>query len=113
MWKFIILLLLAIAAVSSVFFGVLKVEGESMNPVLEDGNFVIIRKYVFHRYEPREGDILVFNSPLSGRLNIKRCSAVYGSTVFLTGTNLPESTDSRHFGRIKKTDIKGSVWIKI
>lgn len=113
MGKFIILFLLTAVLVSSGFFGVLRVEGDSMTPLLEEGDVVIIKKAVFYHHKPEEGDILIFNNPISGRLNIKRCSAVYGTTVFVTGINLPESTDSRHFGRIKKSDIKGSVWIKI
>lgn len=84
-----------------------------MSPQFNDGNLIIIRQNRLTHHKTEVGDIVVFTSPLTNRLNIKRCSVVNEDSVFITGTNLSESTDSRHFGRIKNSDIKGWLWIKI
>lgn len=84
-----------------------------MSPDFESGSLVIAVKNKAIMHEFSEGDDIIFRSPLSGRLNIKRCLAVDDSGIFVTGTNLPKSTDSRHYGRIQPEDIESWVWIKI
>jgi signal peptidase I len=113
MWKFLVLILALSAIVLFLLFDVLRVSGNSMEPQFSDGNLVIIRQNRLTRHKIEIGDIIVFTNPLTNRLNIKRCSALNKDSVFATGNNLPESTDSRQFGRIKYADIKGWVWKKI
>ena len=84
-----------------------------MAPQFENGCFVIAGRNIFHLYKPVIGDVIIFTNPLTGKRNIKRCSAVDDTSVFVTGFNMPESTDSRHFGRISISDIEGWVWKKI
>ena len=84
-----------------------------MEPRFGNGNIVIVKRNLLKTREPVIDDIVVFASPLTGRLNIKRCTAVKGDKVFVTGYNLAESTDSRHYGSISAADIRGWVWIKI
>ena len=80
-----------------------------MSPLVDDGAFVLVKKSILSEIKPSTGDLVVFPSPLDGVLNLKKCSAVDDSTVFVTGVNLPESTDSRHFGRINISDLTGIV----
>lgn len=113
MWKFLILIFTVTAIVFIFLFDIIRVSGNSMAPQFTDGKLIIVRQNRLTNRKPAAGDIIVVTNPLTNRLNIKRCSAVYEDSVFVTGTNLPESTDSRHFGRISIADIKGWVWIKI
>ncbi|MBI9105160.1 MAG: S26 family signal peptidase [Spirochaetales bacterium] len=80
-----------------------------MSPLVTDGSLVLVKKSILLKIKPSAGDLVVFPSPLDGELNIKRCSAVDDSSVFVTGVNLPESTDSRHFGRISIAELTGIV----
>ncbi len=80
-----------------------------MEPVLHDKSFIIINRAAYLIGSPKEGDIIVFSDPVSGKMSVKKCQAVKGSEVFVTGINLPESTDSRHYGRIPQTLIIGRV----
>ena len=113
MWKFLVLFFSLLIITASAAFDILRVEGESMEPQFSSGDIVLVRNNLLHIRKTCKDDIVVFKSPLSGRLNIKRCSAVDDGGIFVTGYNLPESTDSRHFGRIPAADIRGWVWIKI
>ncbi len=111
--KFLINFCLFLIIIISLIFDIVKIEGNSMKPDYEEGSIVIVSANILGLRKTKPGDIVVFKNPETERLNIKRCSAAYKDTVFLTGTNLSESTDSRHFGRIPKNDILGWVWIKI
>ena len=113
MQKFIIISFLIILLLSAFFIDTFHVTGDSMYPEFTEGDLIITVKPAFFIHKIRKGDDVVFNSPVTGKLNLKRCLAVDNNEVFLTGINLPESTDSRHYGRIALNDIKGWVWIKI
>ncbi len=109
MWKFLLLSIGVLIFVFSVFFGVYRVSGESMSPTSHSGDLVVVKKIILSEIKPSAGDLVVFKSPLDGELNIKKCSVVTDSMVFVTGENLPESTDSRHFGRIPASALTGIV----
>ncbi len=113
MWKFLLLSLSIITFFSVIFLDIYRVTGSSMEPEYKEGDLVIIVKYRGLYHDIQEGDAVVFISPETGRPILKECRYIDGDEAFLTGTNLPESTDSRHFGRISIEDIKGWVWIKI
>ncbi len=49
-------------------WGVVRVEGRSMAPTLEDGDYVIVRDYGPGRRRPRVGDIALLDHPRLGRL---------------------------------------------
>ena len=106
MRKFFTLAGISLLIIISAVFRLYRVEGNSMIPLLEDGQFVVARSI---GRAPRAGDIVVFPSPLDGRLTIKKCTAIDGSSIFVTGVNLPESTDSRHYGRIEVGSLRGIV----
>ncbi|TVQ39918.1 MAG: signal peptidase I [Spirochaetaceae bacterium] len=69
------------------------VRGESMAPLLRDGQVVFVNQaaygiqapflnsYLFLWDKPRKDDIVVFDSPADGRLAVKRCVAVPGDSI--------------------------------
>ncbi len=104
------------------FFGIYTVEGRSMMPNLLPGRNVIILKH-FPADSIHPGDIIVYKSPVDGTLVIKRCAGTGGDkimngnfavlipprTIFAIGDNLDRSKDSRHYGAVPLSAIKGKV----
>ena len=71
-----------------------KISGNSMMPHLRPGKLVLARRS--SNYE-------------AGDLIIKRVSSFIGDSFYVLGDNLENSTDSRVFGNIDKSDILGKV----
>jgi signal peptidase I len=76
----------------------IRVEGNSMEPNLHDGEFVIVNRLAYSRHEPERGDIIVFHSPRNeDKRFIKRVIGLPGDlivfeegTVFINGITLDE-----------------------
>jgi len=90
---------------------VIKVTGDSLSPIIEEGDFVLVLKIPF--FFLHRGDIIVFRHNTYG-LMIKMVEAVSRDegTVFVIGTH-PFSTDSRSFGPVPKRNIIGKVILRI
>jgi signal peptidase I len=59
-----------------------KVEGFSMEPTLDDGQYLLINKVGMHFHQPERGDIIVFQYPLDTTKSfVKRVIGVPGDTV--------------------------------
>ena len=59
-----------------------KVEGFSMEPTLNDGQYLLINKIGTHFHQPERGDIIVFEYPLdTSKSFVKRVIGVPGDTV--------------------------------
>ena len=58
-------------------------------------------------YTPKKGDLVAFKK--QGKEMIKRIQKVRGREYFVIGDNKKESTDSRNFGWINKSEIIGKV----
>ena len=86
---------------------VIKVTGDSLTPIIEEGDFVLVLKIPF--FFLRSGDIVVFRHETHGKM-IKLVEVVSRKegTVFAVGTH-PFSTDSRAFGPVPRKDIIGKV----
>ena len=108
----ILIILTLIASLLFSSFSVLKVSGNSMLPLLKNGDYILVRRNFMTNRKTLVGDVVVFSNPVNKKLTIKECSAVMDDSVFVTGINLPLSTDSRHYGRIFKNNIKGWLWKK-
>ncbi len=81
-----------------------RVDGSSMRPTLLPGDIVVIRKHM-----PKVGDITLARR---GDMEvIKRVERIEGNKYYLVGDNRFESTDSRHYGFISKSDILGTIMI--
>lgn len=80
------------------------VTGNSMHPALNPGQDVLSINWFVN---PKIGDIVVIKK--SGKEMVKRVEKIEGDWVFVIGDNKDESTDSRHFGPIKKDHVVGKV----
>ena len=76
----------------------IRVEGDSMEPSLIDGQFVVVNKLAYSLQDPQRGDIIVFHFPLNPeRRFIKRIIGlpgdhvrVHDGQVFIDGKLLSE-----------------------
>lgn len=88
---------------------IIKVAGDSLSPVYNDGDFVLIAKIPVSLINLRVGDVVVFNHPEYGQL-IKKVVSISDpeKKIFVIGFH-ENSVDSRRFGAIDKKNILGKV----
>jgi len=75
-----------------------KIEGDSMAPLLSDHELIFINRLVYHFEQAQRGDVIVFSYPLDRTKSyIKRIVALPGETVqirrgmvYVNGNPLPE-----------------------
>jgi signal peptidase I len=85
-----------------------KVSGKSLEPIYQEGDFVLTSKIPFYIRAPRTGDFIVFRHVRLGVL-IKRIERVTpAGALYVTGTR-PSSHDSDDFGVIAPADVIGKV----
>ena len=88
----------------------LKVVGESMLPLLQPGDEILIDPYAYNKSLPQIDDIVVTVHPWQNLTIVKRIAALDArDRYFLLGDNPRQSTDSRHWGTVVATDIIGKV----
>ncbi|MEY2856362.1 MAG: hypothetical protein RLZZ74_671 [Cyanobacteriota bacterium] len=89
----------------------LRVVGESMLPLLEPGDEILLDPFAYRKSLPQVGDIIVTMHPLQNNLSVVKRITLINSfdSYFVTGDNVEASTDSRHWGTIKFSDIRGRV----
>ena len=87
----------------------LKVHGHSLTPDYQDGDYVLTADVPFPSGKIKVGNVIVFHQPVHGLL-IKRVQKVLdnGRAFTVRGTQI-ESTDSRNFGAIPLSQVKGKV----
>lgn len=74
------ILLLVVGLILKIFFSSATVEGESMNPVLQDGDVVITSHYIFS--SPKRYDIVVVTIDRAEDINyVKRVIGMPGETI--------------------------------
>jgi nickel-type superoxide dismutase maturation protease len=93
------------------FREIFRIEGDSMLPVLKDGDLVLINPQA----ELAIGDIVLAQHPFKQSVKIiKRIAEILpGERYILLGDNLAESADSRQFGAIAAKDILGKAEARI
>lgn len=85
-----------------------KVKGDSMLPLLREGDNVFLKSTV-----PSKDDVIIAKRPLSNILMVKRVADIVDENEFvLEGVNKYHSSDSRSFGTISRSDIVGVVTSK-
>jgi signal peptidase I len=62
-----------------------RIDGNSMNPTLLNGEYLIISNFAYQLDEPERGDIIVFRHPRSDLNLIKRVIGVPGDTIEVQG----------------------------
>jgi len=108
----LILLVLAIAlfVVKRYFFGIVKVDGDSMYPTLKDGEYVLMRI----TDEVEVGDVIIlhvdYEYEMESEYIIKRVAKIAPSgSVYVLGDNADVSFDSRQCGYFPREIIRGKV----
>ena len=86
-----------------------RIDGHSLSPQYQPGDFVLVSKIPFLFHPPRAGEIVAFRHPAFGLL-IKRVTHFDPATRLLTvhGAH-PDSVDSREFGPIPLERVNGKV----
>ena len=87
----------------------LKVRGHSLYPEYRDGDYVLTARVPFPSGKIKSGNVIVFHQPVHGLL-VKRVQKVLddGTAFEVRGTQI-DSTDSRNFGPVPLTQVKGKV----
>ncbi len=90
------------------------IAGRSMEPALEDGDWVLVDPDGYLGHDPRVGDLVLAPDPREPeRLLIKRVGAVEpGGRLTLLGDAPEASTDSRVFGTILAGEVRGRPWFR-
>lgn len=102
-WICEILLTIAAAVIMVYFFGFrVSVIGSSMSPTLESGEKVMVNRFVYKLFDPKQNDLVVFqpNGNEKSHYYVKRVIAVPGDTVqikdgaiYVNGELFAEKTD--------------------
>jgi len=89
-------------------FRIIKVDGESMSPDFNDGDYVLISRIPLMMRHVKLNSILVFNTAKYGIL-IKKVSVIdKDNRYFFTGINSLSLTTDK-IGAVSEKDILGSV----
>ena len=91
------------------------VEGDSMRPTLEPGDWLLADPDAYSAIPPRVGDLVLVPDPRSPeRLLVKRVAEVHdgGRELFVTGDAQAASTDSRAFGSVSASVVEGRPWFR-
>lgn len=88
-----------------------RIEGGSMEPVLHDGDEVVVDE----KAKVGIGDIVIASHPFKKSVEMaKRITAIDANgKFFLVGDNADESTDSRTFGPVPIECIKGKITARL
>jgi signal peptidase I len=87
----------------------IRVRGESMPPLLEEGDLILVLDWYWLMGRLRPGDLVVFQQPIYGTL-VKQVERLIPQTaqLIVRGTR-PVSVDSQEFGPIPFSSVLGKV----
>jgi nickel-type superoxide dismutase maturation protease len=91
------------------------VEGRSMAPTLEPGDWLLVDPDAYAETPPAPADLVLVPDPReASRLLVKRVSAVHddGRHLSLAGDATDASTDSRAFGSVETSRVEGRPWFR-
>jgi nickel-type superoxide dismutase maturation protease len=89
----------------------LRITGNSMLPLLQPGEEILIHPTAYGQRSPAVGDLVVAAHPQMPQIPIiKRVTGITpDGQCYLQGENPDVSTDSRHFGLVSLRLLKGKV----
>ena len=79
-----------------------------MQPILKNGDIVLVSNLLYLFKEPQINDIVAFK--FNNKIVVKRISQIKDKQYFLMGDNLNDSLDSRKIGFISRKNILGKVF---
>lgn len=82
-----------------------------MSPTFQENDHVLVSNLPLVWSAPKVGDIVVFEK--EDKMYVKRIGEIKSKKFFLVGDNPVDSLDSRKFGLINSSKIKGKVIAKI
>ena len=89
-WRFLLDILETILLSIVLYFGInalsarVRVDGYSMRPTLEDGEYILVNRLAYTKTIPKRGDIIVFRYPLHPEEDyIKRVIGIPGDEVLI------------------------------
>lgn len=90
------------------------VEGDSMEPTLRPGDWLLVDPDAYRSCLPSEGDLVLVPDPrLPERLLVKRVSGSDPDGRLRVAGDAPDaSTDSRTFGAVGADRIQGRPWLR-
>jgi nickel-type superoxide dismutase maturation protease len=98
--------LVVMVATVRLAFERLEIVGESMCPTLEPGDRVLALRFA----RARVGDLVALADPREAdRVVVKRVVAIKDGHLSVLGDNSASSTDSRHFGPVARSLIRGRI----
>lgn len=88
-----------------------RINGTSMQPVLKQGDQILIDPRTYQHRPPVIGDIVVARHPYQKDVQlVKRVTRVLSDERYqIEGDNASASTDSRNFGSISRENLLGRV----
>lgn len=86
-----------------------RIHGDSMLPTLRNGQLVIIEKISFRLRAPRPGEVVVACAPMGVEVVKRVIKETPDGKFWLEGDNKEASTDSREFGALDRSALKGRV----
>ncbi|HOX30965.1 MAG TPA: S26 family signal peptidase [Spirochaetales bacterium] len=119
--RILIAALLIAIAVKTFVLDAAVVEGRSMLPLLAPGSVVLVLRcayglrrvpgagYLLRWAEPGAGELVAASSPRDGGPVVKRVAYRVPEGFFLLGDNPPESLDSRDYGPVPASALRGRV----
>jgi nickel-type superoxide dismutase maturation protease len=91
------------------------VEGDSMRPTLEAGDWLLADPDAYAAAPPRVGDLVLVPDPrVPSRLLVKRVAELHEEVreLWLRGDAHDTSTDSRAFGSVATSTVLGRPWFR-
>lgn len=118
-WKAVVLdFVETIALALLLFIGIntvsarVRVEGFSMQPTLQDGEFVLVNRVAYRFGQPERGDIIVFRDPnnLNGKDLIKRIIGLPGDTIVIRDGTVSLNGQLLHEDYIAAPPVYSGQW---
>ncbi|MFT6910788.1 MAG: signal peptidase I, partial [Candidatus Paceibacteria bacterium] len=89
LFRFVLIVLAVVVPIRVFIAQPFIVNGESMLPTLENGNYLIIDEISYRTMDPERGEVIVFRNPTNTKqFLIKRIIGLPGETIEISGSSV-------------------------